>query len=457
MRTHRRQGARGQTAVIFTLFLVPVLGITGLAIDAGRMYAARRKVQAGVDIAASVGAHEEMRPAGERTSFQRAASAYLEKNGITRSEGYRITYHNPPKSGSYAGDKDAYEVVVTRQMPTTFMRLLGQRKSPVEARAVAVVKKTGIGILVLSRTKCKAFHMKGSGSNLTLMRGLLHTNSNCGKEAMKVSGKATITMRQPPTVVGGAVVNGFVTPDPEEGADFVEDPLADLPLPPRFLPVQHGVRSLKDGKCAEGDIYKPVNGEVLCPGTYYCGIKVEDNVSVTFDTCGMPPSEAVYHLTGSKSGKKALEIKKNTSVVLNRATIYVKAHPRDNSDKKCGEIKIDKHANLDFKAPADGIYEGILMVADRDCKEKKLQLTENVLAGMVGEIYVPTWKTELKGSSGKKASQVGLNVSFITNLLKIDKNFDATDDGLPDLEYRPPDMTFNALAGGSARRVLLAE
>ena len=53
-----RRDARGVTAPLFALIFIPVLGLALTAIDTGRVYYARNKLQAAVDSAAAVGAKQ---------------------------------------------------------------------------------------------------------------------------------------------------------------------------------------------------------------------------------------------------------------------------------------------------------------------------------------------------------------------------------------------------------------
>jgi uncharacterized membrane protein len=171
----RHQRSRGQTTLLFVLAIMPLLGMAGMAVDVGRMYTERRRAQAAADLAASAGAQEVSR-SGSHATFDDVATTYASRNGFTAAGGDTIILNHPPTSGPYAGNTDAYEAIIRRPVTTTLLRVLGMNSTTVEVRSIAIVKKSGIGIVVLDPSASKAFKISKK-TRLSLKTGTFHVNS----------------------------------------------------------------------------------------------------------------------------------------------------------------------------------------------------------------------------------------------------------------------------------------
>jgi len=433
--------------ILLLLFLVPLVGVAGLGVDVGKMYTERRSAQAVADLAAAAGAHEQTQqtPSG---SFEAVVTVYAAENGFTAANGDSIVIHHPPLSGPNAGNTDAYEVIVQRPVKTALLRVLGRERTTVQGRAVALVRKSGIGILVLDPVKNESFKMN-KHSSLVFAGGVLQVNSNA-KQAMHIQDDSQITMGIPPGVVGGYKIDGHakVKPLPKTDADPIPDPLAGLPEPPLTLPIQYG-------SAAHPQTKHVTDGDTLYPGIYYGGIDIDHHSDVTFDASGVPSSEAVFIMAGG-----GLHLHDGSSLTAHGVTIF-NTDKSGGDPKDCGDLHFDNKASVDLTPPTGGTYEGVAIFQKRAC-DKHFNLSGKALSGIEGEIYVPNGEVKVQGEGDKKKRGVVLiKASFITRVLKIG-NFDATND--PDEDpmepaYVGPDpnLTINALTGASTRRVVIAE
>lgn len=120
----------GQSAVLFALLLVTVLGFTALTVDVGRVYLAKAEMQNAADSAALAAAHD-LPNAGTAVN---TARQYAAKNGADSS-----TVTTP-----YNGNQNKVEVACTKTVPFTFARVLGFTEQNVSARAVAA-SSGGVG------------------------------------------------------------------------------------------------------------------------------------------------------------------------------------------------------------------------------------------------------------------------------------------------------------------------
>lgn len=450
----RQRHNRGQTTILFVLALVPLLGMAGLAVDVGRMYTERRRAQSAADLAASAGAQEVSR-SGAHATFDEVANTYASRNGFASGSGDTITLHHPPTSGPYAGNESAYEVIIKRPVSTTLLRTFGKNTSTVQGRAVAIVQKSGIGIVILEPAKKEAFKMNKK-SAIDLRWGTLYVNSK-DKEALKVTDDSSLKLATPAQIVGSYKIEkkAVISPPPDTGASVLPDPLAGLPKAPCTLPTRNGTSN----KPKILELKKET--KTLCPGIYWGGITAEDKSKVTFDTCGLPPDQAVFVFTGDGFHLHKSDLVASGVTLFNTVTTFCSGSGTSTKKGgKCGSLHFDSASTTDLTAPTGGPWEGVAIFQDPLCN-KKFDLSGSALSGLQGEVYIPNGELRVKGK--KKASVKGtIKASFVVKKMTIG-NFIGTDeadedDGDEDADgYSEPGFAFNSTVGASARRVVLAE
>ncbi len=123
----RSWGAKGQTAVIFTLVLVTLLGATALGTDVAVMYANWSELQKAVDAAALAGAN--FLP-NDPASAQSTATQYAEMNGLSQSE-ITATQVSP--------NDQQITVSASRVVPYFFGRVLGLTTQLISVSATAAI------------------------------------------------------------------------------------------------------------------------------------------------------------------------------------------------------------------------------------------------------------------------------------------------------------------------------
>jgi uncharacterized membrane protein len=124
-------GQPGQVLLWVALMLPFFLAIAGLAIDGGELFAARRQAQNVADAAARAGAQQIDVPHYRTTSeviLDRAAARYEARQYITDLGGLDATIFVTDQSVT---------VIVRRDVPLTFLQLVGLSSISIEARAVA--------------------------------------------------------------------------------------------------------------------------------------------------------------------------------------------------------------------------------------------------------------------------------------------------------------------------------
>jgi Flp pilus assembly protein TadG len=135
--------SRGQAGVIMTLAMVTLLGVTALGADVAVLYFNWVQLQKGADAAALAGAN--YLTGDSSTDSNRVVAAtnnYAQLNGIQQGE---------IVSTSVASDHKSVTIVVFRNVPYFFARVLGLTTGRVAARATAGINGTAkpIGVVPL--------------------------------------------------------------------------------------------------------------------------------------------------------------------------------------------------------------------------------------------------------------------------------------------------------------------
>lgn len=131
--------------------IVPILGMTALAIDVGYLRNEQRLQQSAADSAALAGAAERAYPASAASpaAWITAARTDAASNGFTHDGTSTIvTVNNPPASGSYTASSTAVEVLVKVKHPGFFSGIFNKTSDWVTTRAVAHLTGNGAGCIV---------------------------------------------------------------------------------------------------------------------------------------------------------------------------------------------------------------------------------------------------------------------------------------------------------------------
>ena len=132
MRKHqdrRLRDRKGAVMVITAVSLILLLGVTALAVDAGRLYRERRNTQAAADAAADAAGialyatHAKFRGRDGDGTARASALELASGNGYAAST---VTVNIPPASGSFAGQLGYVEVIIDAPITRTFSSIFGK-------------------------------------------------------------------------------------------------------------------------------------------------------------------------------------------------------------------------------------------------------------------------------------------------------------------------------------------
>jgi Flp pilus assembly protein TadG len=163
---------RGQTLVLFTVFMMSLLGMAALAIDAGSWYQDRRHVQNDADAAALAGA--AFIPTSTPTT---AANAQFDKNKMS---GETAVITTPTV--------DSIKVTASYSAPSFFAKLFGHSSAAISATATAKIQASGaVRHHISPYVVTEASYNNGQGTTLFNC----DANGNCGTVDLPTAANTT--------------------------------------------------------------------------------------------------------------------------------------------------------------------------------------------------------------------------------------------------------------------------
>ncbi|MBX3045393.1 MAG: hypothetical protein KF698_00190 [Anaerolineales bacterium] len=428
-----RPSERGQAIVLLVLVFVGLLGITGLAIDGGRLYTERRSVQNAADNAALAAAFA-LCNSGNAVS---AGVASAGQNGFAASPpNVTVSVQAPPTSGTYSGNSEYVMVTITSRLTLGLGRIVYSGTPEVNARAVARCVPGagevgwGNGLIALDPDDNKAIDMTEGSSCIHVTGGGVLVNSSHSSQALFVSGGGTCGNRPGPriqadwiNVVGGSSKPAWVnvTPWPNNnGVPAVSDPLATLLSPPSMpaLAVHpwtcSGLTSAQTqyagaatnvynaGHLTLGNHwYTSGNPMRVCPGRYN-SFTLSSDANVIMEP-------GIYYIEGGN-----FRISDNARVVGNGVMIFVSG----------GTTTIGNGVRVTLSAPASGPYSGLVFYIDRG-NTSTVTIDGGAITQLTGTLYAPASTLQLNGSGNSttlnsqviaaRINMAGNNTALIIN------------------------------------------
>ena len=382
--------------------MVILLGVVALAIDASYFLETRDRLGAAADAAARGAADELVRttdPAVLNAFGQDAASRVLTPNGD--NNGVTVTINYPPTAGPFAGDSHYVEAVVTRTLPTFFMRVLGTNSMLTANRATAGGRVNVPCVLALdSSAGTGALSVNGT---VDATGCTFDVNSSAGNAANCGASLNASTLN----VVGTSNCSGagLVT---NAGAPTTVDPLSNVQAPSFQTTACTACGAAWPAFCTNSG-WKvfgtaTVDKTPLDPGIYCNGIAVTTATPVTMNA-------GTYVLFGGSSGN-SFAVAAGSTISGSDVTIY------NTGSSAAGfpfaSINIPSAlANVSLSAPSAGPYSGLLFFQDRT-NAQPVMLQGGGNFNLTGVIYAPGAAINYSGGSGSAAytAIIGSTVTF---------------------------------------------
>lgn len=205
MTTRTARSFQRGNAVLVVMALLAMLSIGGLAIDLGRALHERRSAKTAADASAMAALQyvNDAQPGDRTGEFRRVAAQYATWNGLDPDHDPAVTLSVDPVVG-YPGE--AWKVTVTKQVPTSLLRLTGRRAILVSASAVAYNAPTSAGLVCLDPTADKCLQFRNS-AKIHMHASTVFVNSN-KSDALYVADNAEFSPGGPIQIVGGITTSG---------------------------------------------------------------------------------------------------------------------------------------------------------------------------------------------------------------------------------------------------------
>lgn len=388
---------------MFGLGLVTMVGFAGLAIDVGYMQWEKRRMQSAADAAAMGGLRElELKQSGLISTAALNDSAL---NGFTNGvDNTTVSVNNPPLSGSYSGDSLAVEAVVTRSVPTFFMRIFGQSGISISARAVAKTSGTtsqgaiGACIYALDPTAKSAFKLAGSSSNMYIYTSCSIVDESSNNEAYTQASNADLYIGNAQVgVVGGWDLNGGSNIFTGSSGSTVYNGPVKITSPGD--PFVNAAEPSTASMTVQGTNLSIGNGQTITlqPGVYCGGITISNGSNVTFNS-------GYYVLAGGNT----LSIS-GGNVSGSGVSFYItKGTNAGCGNGGNGQAVGITGANVTFTAPTSGDHEGFLFFEDRNCGNacNGANITGNGTSSFDGALYFKNTSLNFAGTNATSGYMV---------------------------------------------------
>lgn len=354
----------GKTLVLVAVSIVAICGIAGLVVDGGMAMGERRHAQNAADAAALAGAID-LYKSKSATIATNTAFLYASRNGYS-SDGStnNVTVNIPPTYGPQVGNNRAVEVIATRNVGTSFIKILYPNAVSVTARSVAEMYKDAT-FLLLDPTMNHALTLSGSAS-INVESGSVAVNSS---SSSAVVGSSTVQLTAEPiditgnyTLSGSAQLNGTVN----TGATPTADPLSSLPA------VSSSDLTLR----SSGDVSFSGGTGTLQPGLYMGKITLSSSASVTLQP-------GIYYVAGD------FTLSGSASITANNVMIYA-----------VGKFTVSGTGAVVMTPPTSGMYKGITLFKDRTSTKTDVTLSGGSNMQISGTLYAAPSPITISGSSG---------------------------------------------------------
>jgi Flp pilus assembly protein TadG len=390
-----RGDRRGAVAMIMGLSLSVMLGVAGLAVDASMWQYTKNDAQGAADAAAMSAVTSAI--AGN-SSGRIASEVYSVAaiNGFVRGNGATVTLNNPPANGNYAGNVNAYEVIISELGPRYFSLLYTKGAPTIAARAVALVTVSGgAGCVISLATSGAQAVVASNGAGVSLNGCGLYANSN-NADAFDLSGGASFSAQSIQLAGNYKISNGArLTGTVSTGASPITDPYASYAIP-SYSGCTKSNYSIGGGAA----VTLPTSGTGV---TVFCnGLAIGNGATVTVPA-------GIYIIDGG-----SLDFGGGASITGTGVTFIITSH----TGTGIGYFTIDNGVSVTLTAPTTGPTAGIVLWVD-----KKAAATDNPSsfaggssASLTGAVYAPSSSVAFSNgtSNASACTQVVANtVSFV--------------------------------------------
>lgn len=391
----RRLPAEEEGATLFTTLvgLTVLLALTGLALDAGLAYTARRAAQNAADSAAFSAAVAVT--SGDRDPVGSALAVAKGYGLVAGEDGVTITVNNPPSTGPSAGDRKAVEVILGRPA-LDLLSMFSGRPPLLRVRAVG---RAGIGacIIALHPTASSALDLQGSPT-VNLNNCSAYIDSSSG-DALTTGGSAQLSARSI-EIVGRAApgVSVKTTEGIHTGVPPLADPYADVPAPTYSAGCTYTNESVSGGATRA---YSASSGAAVFCG----GLQVNSNGTANF-------APGLYVVRGK------LNFAGGSIIRGSGVTFYLTGG--------AASVQINGGADVRLSAPQSGPTAGLVFFQDRGAPAGSISINGGATQTYVGALYFSGQTVSFNGGT---SVATGDCLQLVADVIEFSGDSDMSIDG----------------------------
>ena len=381
----------GQALILIALAAIGLFGITGLAIDGSAKFSDRRHAQNAADAAALAGA---LALGKEETTWKLNAMDIAGDNGYDDNHVTNDVYvyrcdETGSSCGAYAGSTQYVQVIITSDVNTYFVRVLGIEETHNTVQAVALAQKggplyDGNLIVALNPNPCTGSNgniVLGGNGTINLTGGGLFVNSGGSGCGIEQSGCPTITVTDGSVNSTGTAnvhlgsssssctANSSGIPSPSYNNDSYDYP-PDMPAVPAECTSPYGTYS------------NPNSAQtVVTPGRWN-----------EFPPADSSVNDEIVMMPGVYCVDDVIKLRSRNLVLSGHdVTIYIRSN--NYFQIEGGTINLD--------APDDGPYAGYLIIVDSNFTGTPPQcsMDGNSINTYEGTIFAPYCDVKVNGDS----------------------------------------------------------
>jgi Flp pilus assembly protein TadG len=365
---------RGGVAIAFSLALLPVICIVGLALDFSSMTRQRSILQSAAD-AGALSAARELHLAQVGSTGVVANMAHTYTNAALSKASSRLSH--TVVNVNLLNNNSSVEVAIS----ATYKAIFFPTSINIAAKAVASAMGFPICGLTLDPSAPQSIYLR-TQSQVTAQFCAVQANS-IDKEALYTQGSSQMTAA---SICSGGGVNGKFFPAPITDCPAIPDPLASRPAP-------------SVGPCTYTDLV--VNGGTLAltPGNYCGGLYVTGGAFVTL-TAGE------HIMSGGK-----LKVDNASTLVTSGGSIYLTAG---------ATLWFGSDTTINMTAPTGGPLAGLLVYEDHNAPPGQVHyIYSNNAPVLHGTIYLPA--NQLWVETSADVSKASAFTIIVARSLHVDK------------------------------------
>ena len=390
-----RRDEHGGAVITVGIALPALLGVTALSVDLGLWYKSRRDYQTATDAAAISAAWQRLKG---KSGLLAVAKADAARNGIVVASPITMQVNNPPASGTYAGEPEAVEVVLTVPEKTMLSSVVYNGGVTNVVRAVGLIEVTGQAcVLALNSMAASALKIWGN-TTVQALNCVLGSNSNASS-SINIGGSSILTAESLWSA-GGILDAGHTTlvKQPISEAWPLDDPYQNLTV--------SGM-----GSCAVNNPPNYNSTLTLSPGRYCGDVKFGSQANITLQP-------GTYYIDkGSLTANAGAKIRCNCTGT--QGVTFVLTSSGSPSD--IGTVTINGGADIQLNAPSDpnAYYKGVLFYQDQQASANLAKFNGGASMVLNGAIYFKRGQIQYNGdhsASAKSCTQIiGDTIEFTGN------------------------------------------